>query len=103
MSEEGLEPSRSYDHHPLKVARLPIPPSGHKKLFPLMILDLNHIADFWYQCAIQLHHHIKVFWALAGVAGLEPATFGVGDHYSTNWTIPQYKDVKVGIEPTPVV
>gem|GEM_PF-5854475 len=29
----GLEPARSCDHNPLKVARLPIPPPAHVKLF----------------------------------------------------------------------
>ncbi len=32
VSEMRLELTRSNDHYPLKVARLPIPPSGHSNL-----------------------------------------------------------------------
>lgn len=30
MSTTGVEPARAIAHYPLKVARLPIPPRGHK-------------------------------------------------------------------------
>ena len=35
VSEMRLELTRSNDHYPLKVARLPIPPSGHFYRFAL--------------------------------------------------------------------
>lgn len=31
VPRKGLEPSRDFSHYPLKVARLPIPPPGHKQ------------------------------------------------------------------------
>ena len=33
VQEMGLEPTRAYAHYPLKVARLPIPPSLHNEKF----------------------------------------------------------------------
>ncbi len=32
----GFEPTRPYEHHPLKMASLPISPRGQKKSHPLM-------------------------------------------------------------------
>ena len=91
VSEMRLELTRSNDHYPLKVARLPIPPSGHFRLSSTLLLVIM----------------------IERKTGLEPATPTLARLCSTNWAIfasdcfamTDFKDVyvlferKTGLEP----
>ena len=60
-----LELTRAKAHYPLKVARLPIPPSGH----------VSHFSFFWNVNGLERK------------TGLEPATPTLARLCSTNWAI----------------
>ena len=79
-----LELTRSNDHYPLKVARLPIPPSGRLS----ERRDSNPRPQPWQGCALptellsHLHHFKNLF---ERKTEFEPATPTMARLCSTNW------------------